>query len=525
MRAPPEVLVVWLGYTSVPAWVWSAPVPVVVAAPDANLLFHAFRHLLPCADLVLTDAPSAEKLRRAGLPHVRAANLFGLDRYFAAAIDEPEGPRDIDVLFVGNMHPHIQGERLPWLGRIGALADRFRVVIAAGVFGAEYRALLRRAKLVFNRSIRGECNLRALEAAASGAALLQEVENAEVPEYLQPGSEYAPYTADDLETVVARLLGNEPQRRAIAGAAKDRVRWWTCDALLHVALAVGGKGWDEVKERAAERRRNPRAVPLAGRVWQRVSMIGPDADPQLLTDVARAGDRHALGVLARSAEAEPHLAASAAAGNRVSAVGRALALAELNRRDEALMTVRSALEALAAQPELTASEGESVPYPARFFWIRAGWERSAFDHPDDPTAERAAKARLLRGRALALVAELTGAVEDHEAAVLAVPDQPHLRAGLGAALLRAGRPGEAVEHLRAAVGGNPLDNASARTLVQALTAAGQRDEADAVCAQRRLLARAAPKLVSVIEPEPAPRPEPGGSGLSDVAGVSEAPPS
>src|SRR5262249_14508916 len=153
--------VVWPGYTSVPAWVWSAPVPVVAAAHDPNLLFHTFRHALPCADLVLTDAPSAEKLRRAGLEHVRAANLFGLDRHFAVAIDQPEGPRDLDVVFVGDINPHTRGRRLPWLGRIAALADRFRVLITAGVFGAEYRALLRRAKLVFNRSSRGACNLRA----------------------------------------------------------------------------------------------------------------------------------------------------------------------------------------------------------------------------------------------------------------------------------------------------------------------------------------------------------------------------
>src|SRR4051794_40775420 len=51
----PEVLLVWPGYTSVPAWVWSAPVPVVALAHDPNLLAHGYRHLLPLADLVLTD--------------------------------------------------------------------------------------------------------------------------------------------------------------------------------------------------------------------------------------------------------------------------------------------------------------------------------------------------------------------------------------------------------------------------------------------------------------------------------------
>src|SRR4051794_14623485 len=63
---PPDALVVWPAYTSVPAWIWSAPVPVVALAADANLLWSGYRHLLPLADLVLADAPSAERLRRAG---------------------------------------------------------------------------------------------------------------------------------------------------------------------------------------------------------------------------------------------------------------------------------------------------------------------------------------------------------------------------------------------------------------------------------------------------------------------------
>jgi glycosyltransferase involved in cell wall biosynthesis/tetratricopeptide (TPR) repeat protein/predicted O-methyltransferase YrrM len=496
---PPEALVVWPGYTSVPAWVWSAPVPVVAAAHDPNLLWSGYRHTLPLADLVLTDAPSAERMRRAGLAHARAANLFGLDRHFAAEIDTPEAERDIDLVFVGNVNPHVQSARMPWLGRLAALADRFRVVIATRVYGVQYRALLRRAKLAFNRSIRGECNLRALEAAASGAVLLQEAENQEVPEYLRPTVEYAPYTKDDFEAVVARLLANAAERTAVAEAAKDRARGLTFDALVQVALGAGGTGWGEVKDRA--RTRVPRTVPLAGRVWQRVSTIGPDADPALVTDLTATGDRHALGVLARPhAEAEPHLAAAAATGNRLSMVGRAVALAGSGRHDEARAELDRALGALEAAPELTATEADGVPYPARFDWVRAEWERTGFDHPDDPPAARRAKARLLLGRARALRAELTGAIADHEAAVACCPEHPHLRVALGAALARADRFEEAAEHLRCAVEGNPLDALGARAWVGALVAAGLFDEAERARAARRVLATAAPALVTELEP-------------------------
>src|SRR5205807_2375680 len=95
----------------------------------------------------------------------------------------PDGPRDIDVLFVGNLHPAVQRQRLPWLARLTALADRWQVVIRTNVYGDDYRRLLRRARIVFNRGIRGECNQRAFEAAACGAILFQEAGNAEVPAY------------------------------------------------------------------------------------------------------------------------------------------------------------------------------------------------------------------------------------------------------------------------------------------------------------------------------------------------------
>jgi hypothetical protein len=59
------------------------------------------------------------------------------------------------VLFVGNLHPAVQRERLPWLGRLARLSERWKVVIATRVFGADYRGPLGRARVAFNRSLRG----------------------------------------------------------------------------------------------------------------------------------------------------------------------------------------------------------------------------------------------------------------------------------------------------------------------------------------------------------------------------------
>src|SRR5207248_2913645 len=163
------------------------------------------------------------------------------------------------------------------------------------------------------------------------------------------------------------------------------------------------------------------------------------------------GDRHGLALLARSpAAAEPLLATAAAAGNRVSAVGRAAALSDLGRADAAVELLRATLAELEARPELSPAERDTCPYPGRFDTLRVGWERAAYDHPDDPAGESTAKLAPLTCRAWSLVAARTGGLSAYEAAVAACPDVPAARAALGCALARAGRFAEAVDHLRVA---------------------------------------------------------------------------
>ncbi|MCE9562617.1 MAG: glycosyltransferase, partial [Planctomycetes bacterium] len=466
--AIPDAVLVSLGYNSAPAWVWSAPAPVVALAVDSNLLWHGYRHVLPHADLVLTDAPSASRLRRTGLETVRAANLFGLDRHFLDEIDTPEVERPIDVLFVGNLSPAVQRKRAAWLSRLKRLSGRYRVQIASGVHGAEYRTLLRQAKLVFNHAIRGECNLRALEAAASGAVLLQEADNVETRDYLEPGTEYAPYTPTDFEPVVEQLLGDTSERERIANRARKRVRGYSFDSLIESALGLDRPEWDVVRERAAKRMPSPPAPSLAGRVWQRVSVAGPDADPTLRADVVSAGDHHSLAVMSgSSAEAEKHLAIAADAGNRVSTLGRAVALGELGRTTESVELLRTLVASLSTNAGLSPSERDAVPYPVVFDSLRVEWERAGYDHPDDRSAEWAAKGNLLRWRANALLGARTGELSAFEAAVAARPDLPATRAALGRTLARIGRIPEAIEHLQFATEHDPHD-ADAATLLTTL---------------------------------------------------------
>src|SRR5439155_1566193 len=81
----------------------------------------------------------------------------------------------------------------------------------------------------------------------------------------------------------------------------------------------------------------------------------------------------------------------------------------------------------------------------------------AWPHAGHRSEASRAKQALLRWRLHSLLAELTGDLLHGCQAALARPDLPTSRRWLGMALAQAGRPAEAVPHLRQAVAENPLD--------------------------------------------------------------------
>jgi spore maturation protein CgeB len=122
------------------------------------------------------------------------------------------------------------------LVRLALLGERRRVVIRQNTFGEEYRRLLRRARIVFNRSIRGECNQRAFEVAAMGALLFQEAENREIGDYFRDRQECVLYTSENLEELLEYYLEHEDERRAIAEAGRLRAREYSYEKLWRKAL-------------------------------------------------------------------------------------------------------------------------------------------------------------------------------------------------------------------------------------------------------------------------------------------------
>ena len=515
----PDFVVLYLSYMNIPACLWSAPVPVIGLAADWNLCWHSYRRLGAC-DLVLTDSLGVEALGRAGISQVRAANLYGCDRDFLEAA-WPEGPRPIDVLFVGNLHQAVQRERLPWLGRLARLAERWNVCIRAGVFGDGYRELLGQARIVFNRGIRGECNRRVFEAAAAGALLFQEADNREVPAFFRDRKECVYYTADTLVPLLEHYLEHEDKRRAIAEAARGRMPDYSFEKLWQGHLRLIEDEWAGVVERSGTRRLLHGTDDLLARTWQALGSVEgvepslvPDLAAALVREPSHASLHNALGMAVALTEKGQGPTTAPVAEKSVGYFRRALdsdpghvvaglnlveALVGLGRKPEAIEQAQRTLAALEQQPALDPHVLDSGHFPPGFDHFRVEWERAGWAHAGQPAAEAEAKRDLLRWRLHILLGDLTGDLHHYYEAALARPDLPVSQAALGCALGRAGQAAQAATHLRAAVEASPFDLPAARALFQALGASGDGMGQRRLAHDRRLLHQAAPQAVPAEE--------------------------
>lgn len=133
--------------------------------------------------------------------------------------------KSIDVIFLGNMNPGIHAKRNQLLRKILLLPPEYRVVVGLGIYNDDlYCDVIGRAKVVFNRTVRKEMNMRVFEAIRTFSLLLLEEDNEETWDYFEKWSEVIPYNEENLPELVKRYVNDTREREKVVRQAFKKVR-------------------------------------------------------------------------------------------------------------------------------------------------------------------------------------------------------------------------------------------------------------------------------------------------------------
>lgn len=249
----PELILWWgFAYTVIPPGLEAASCPVVLIASDWQSCAHEIWRWRAHFDLILGDQGLIQWLQASGYTHCAWWPGYGFSpRYFKP---RPDLPKCWDLTYVGNLNPDTHPERLRWLYRLLPLQKHFRLYFSDRVLGFDYVKVLCQSRLVFNHSLRGEMNLRAFEAPACGALLLQEAENLEISRFLTPGQSCVLYQADTLLSTITELLADPARLARMAQAGLQQIQAFSYERQF-TRLLTDLPAWLEQKGRKKPRHR------------------------------------------------------------------------------------------------------------------------------------------------------------------------------------------------------------------------------------------------------------------------------
>ena len=173
-------------------------------------------------DYIYTDKAGMNILKRLGMNNVSYWPHFGHDPFIFRKLDNQK--KIYDISYAGSFNLNFQKERLPWLRRLCRIDKKYNIKLFHDIPKDEYARVLNRTKIAFNRSLKGEMNLRAFEAPACGALLFIEEENLEVRDFFEPGKEVILYNNNNLEDLLIYYLEHEKERAEIAEAGYRKVQ-------------------------------------------------------------------------------------------------------------------------------------------------------------------------------------------------------------------------------------------------------------------------------------------------------------
>jgi|GEM_PF-1872280 len=455
----PEAVIALADFGPIPAAVRHAPVAVLAVAGVWRENWHRFRDELATCDRILTDPAGVSAFTSAGLTNAQPSIApWAIRRIDPTQPSKPE--LDLLVCWRPGIHPVGAGK---WLDVIASLRNHWRIAFRPSTGKVDF--LRARAVLYLGQS--GEYPAIAADAAEVGAALLLPAnsETKDIP--LTDTQDYLGLSVENASCQLNQLLKNEPARVELVNSLRDKLNG------LHARF------WDEVTITVEER--DPR--PLA-------QSRGPEhiAAPALRLIGSSPGTSDvwlkAADLLSRALEFHPT--------DPIAGWMRAELLAAAGKLTAAIDQARQTLLAIDSIGDLPHEWLFGLPTPpsaVRWEWERAGWE-NAGRSADELTAKRA----IIRTQLHALLSTLTSDLSHAYEAAVGNSSNDEFRVELGVALTRAGRPAQAVEHLRRAHASNPFSPA-ARTLHTLLVRLGHDAVAEQLRKQQATFRAVAPGLI------------------------------
>ncbi|MBI4611250.1 MAG: glycosyltransferase [Candidatus Rokubacteria bacterium] len=474
----PDLLIWWSPeYSCLPEGLEECPVPSLAVLGDWNLGLWATAPFLEAFDAIVTDRKGVATLGPQLETPVDYWPVFSFDPGIHRRL--PGAPKEWDICFVGNFNHDVQADRAGWLLRLARLSPRRRVLLATGIYGEAYARLLNTSRVVFNRSIRGELNMRAYEATACGALLFMEAENLEVADVFAPGEACVLYTETTLEPLLDHYLEHPDALERVAEAGWRRVQSETYRHHLERLLTGLPKKLDGP--------RPFRQLPPWRRAYWAALKALCSPDPAGF-GIARAHFERALRLEAPAGPIAAGLGAlfttlaldlpSAERIPYLATAERLLAMAlEHDRRDAITLLTFGRVKLEHGDPRGAESEWlkarailesgcpfavDRFPVPFPFDRFRVEWERAAVEADPDARAERLRPLLLARvsaglARLAAQADELPGALTYWADSVNAAPGLEQNLAQLGHGLEAFGEDAVALEAYGKALEWNPFD--------------------------------------------------------------------
>ncbi|MGV3523994.1 MAG: glycosyltransferase family protein [Candidatus Sericytochromatia bacterium] len=246
----PDLLIWWGFYFPLPVDFAHCPCPLVVIAADWHVHLPAILAALPHCEQFFGDRQLLQ-----ALPPGSPAAYWPSYGWEPALMSPPAPERDLALSFVGNMQPATYATRNHLLRRAVAVAGPENCWVGGQLYNHDYASLFARSRLVLNHSLRGEMNMRAYEAAASGALLFLEDSNLEVREILPDGCVL--YNTENLETLLRYYLDHPEVATELAQRGQKLVQAHTYTAHFGDMLSCLAAQISELQKRYAQRRATP----------------------------------------------------------------------------------------------------------------------------------------------------------------------------------------------------------------------------------------------------------------------------